>query len=163
MVAARKAHNRCQGTRRGTLHKGWLWQEEEDLQLWVAWWASVATRKAHSQCQGAKGCDGGFTLQGVGWRLKMGETSKRHWKKKMEPSGSKGIDKFVQFTSRTTGSTGPIPVQPLSEPIDRTGPKPWPADCWTSWSGRSGLVFKTMFSSIFLYANHSKFFSHWLI
>ena len=54
-------------------------------------------------------CDGGFTLQGVGWRLKMGEAA--YEKKK---------NRTVWFADRTIGSTGPIPIQPLFRPIDWT-------------------------------------------
>ena len=55
------------------------------------------------------------------------------WKKKK----FNRIDRFVQWTGRTTSSVGSILVQPISGLIDLIGLKPWPANpirflkpCW---------------------------------
>lgn len=62
-------------------------------------------------------------------------------KKKNELSGLNGTSRFVWFAGRTAGSTSLVPIRPISDPIDRIGPKLWPIDGQT---GRSDPVFKTM-------------------
>ena len=72
------------------------------------------------------------------WYQSHGERGKG---KENDMLGSKGIDQFVRFVSRTAGSNGSIPVRLLPGPISRTGPESWPIDGLTSWSSP---VFKTM-------------------
>ena len=46
----------------------------------------------------------------------------------IEPSGLDGTDRFVRFDGQTVGSTNLISIQPISRPIDWTGPESWLAD-----------------------------------
>ena len=67
-----------------------------------------------------------------------------------EPLGSFRTVRFHRFTSPTTDLGGSWSVQCLNGLIRQTGPDWWAVDGWTGWTGRSGLVFKTLVESLVL-------------
>ena len=114
-------------------------------------------------------CDGGFTLQGVGWRLKMGKTSKRHWKKKwnrlvrreLTSSSNSLVGPLVQlvrfrfnlFPSQLTGQDQNRD-QPTVEPVGPAGPVWFLKPCFL-------LSFSTQIIPNFLAIGWYSFYSKW--